>query len=123
MGAGVEDQIGNDAQLACPACTFLNHPSLRNCEICGSALPRRTLGGPSASGTSRTNKSAPSSRPPSPGGTRENVLKVSFRRGGDKAFYAALKNALEMKVWGVVEPPIIAKNRTGIRAFLFLLLT
>jgi ESCRT-II complex subunit VPS36 len=119
MSARTGNRIENDAQLACPACTFLNHPSLRNCEICGTALPRPTIGGPSTSSTiiNHTNKSAPSSRPPSPDGTREDILKVSFRRGGDKAFYAALKSSLEAKVWDIVEPQIIAKNRTGIRAY------
>ncbi|SCU97421.1 LAFA_0G11386g1_1 [Lachancea sp. 'fantastica'] len=31
------------AETACPACTFLNRPSLRNCEICGTRLPLEIL--------------------------------------------------------------------------------
>ena len=84
--------------------------------MCGTALPRPTrhsLVGPPKG------KSAPSSRPASPvrestGGS--DILKVSFRRGGDKQLYAALKTALEAKVWHAVDPAApIKKNRTGIR--------
>ncbi|KIM26587.1 hypothetical protein M408DRAFT_72594 [Serendipita vermifera MAFF 305830] len=104
----------DNAQLACSICTFLNHPSLRNCEMCGTPLPKRT-NAPDALGPSRVNKSAPASRPSSPESKENiNILKISFRRGGDKAFYATLKTALEAKVWDVVEPQAKAKNRTGI---------
>lgn len=105
----------NDVQVPCPICTFLNHSSLRNCEMCGTALPKRsrTVDAPISN---RMNKSAPSSRPSSPEPKEDiNILKISFRRGGDKAFYAILKNALEAKVWDAVEPQVKAKNRTGIR--------
>lgn len=109
-----------DAQIACPACTFLNYPSLRNCEMCGTVLPKPP---PSSSHHSRIDtplkgRSAPSSRPVSP--AREStgggdILKISFRKGGDKQLYAALKTALEAKVWQAVEPAApVRKNRTGI---------
>jgi ESCRT-II complex subunit VPS36 len=114
-----------DGQIACPVCTFLNFPSLRNCEMCGTPLPKlgsSTSPGslrPSATG-SRTMKSAPASRPSSPPRQKvpeefRNIMKISFRRGGDKVFYTALKNALDAKVWAVVEPALPSKNRTGIR--------
>ncbi|SCV04646.1 LANO_0G11474g1_1 [Lachancea nothofagi CBS 11611] len=36
----IEDhQSSNTEELECAACTYLNHPSLRNCEICGTRLP------------------------------------------------------------------------------------
>lgn len=113
--AGATTYEDDDAQVPCPICTFLNHSSLRNCEMCGTALPKRsrTVVAPISN---RMNKSAPSSRPSSPEPKEDiNILKISFRRGGDKAFYATLKNALEAKVWDVIEPQIKAKNRTGIR--------
>ncbi|SCU90103.1 LAME_0E07074g1_1 [Lachancea meyersii CBS 8951] len=34
----------NVEDTECPACTFLNHPSLRNCEICGTRLPSNLAG-------------------------------------------------------------------------------
>lgn len=89
--------------VACPACTFLNHPSMHECEICGGALPK-----PSRSGQLRpqTMKSAPSSRPQSAAGdgseeAKEGMIKLSFRKGGDKPFYAALKRSLQGKAWKV----------------------
>jgi ESCRT-II complex subunit VPS36 len=59
-------------------------------------------------------KSAPSSRPASPdlgdddedsGGIEvdpaRHMIKLSFRKGGDKAFYAVLKRSLMGKAWEV----------------------
>ena len=103
---------------ACAACTFINHPSLRNCELCNTPLPKRTR---------IPNKSAPSSRPPSP--TLEDhtpigedaVIKVSFRGGGDRAFHAALKRVLIAKAWVADVPTVKAApaggSKSGIRTF------
>ncbi|PVG00142.1 hypothetical protein CPB86DRAFT_730120 [Serendipita vermifera] len=114
----------SDGQIACPVCTFLNFPSLRNCEMCGTPLPKLVSSTPTGSlrpsaGGSRTMKSAPASRPSSPSRQKvpeefRNTIKVSFRKGGDRALYTALKNALDVKVWAVVEPVLPSKNRTGI---------
>lgn len=83
--------------IACPACTFLNHPSLRSCEICSTELPK-----PVAKGQLR---SAPSSRPITPDLDDDDespkMIKISFRKGGDKPFYAALKRSLKSKAWEV----------------------
>lgn len=117
-------EVDGENQVPCPACTFLNYPSLRNCEMCGTALPKRgrnSLHGDSTT-SGRINKSEPSSRPSSPDrgkpyDERGDVIKISFRKGGDKALYAALKTALEAKVWDVKEPTAPSKNRTGIRMY------
>ncbi|KAF6749986.1 EAP30/Vps36 family-domain-containing protein [Ephemerocybe angulata] len=82
--------------VPCPACTFLNHPSLRTCELCETDLPRRP--------SRRELQSAPVSRPHSPDNDEEGdpanmLIKVSFRKGGDKAIYGALKTSLNGKVW------------------------
>jgi len=81
--------------IACPACTFLNYPSLRSCEICSTELPL-PMG---------EFRSAPSSRPttPDPEGhdARANMVTLSFRKGGDKPLYAALKRSLKSKAWEV----------------------
>lgn len=85
---------------ACPVCTFVNHPSLLQCEMCTTNLPRTAA-------RSRPNtKSAPSSRPSSPDfdlGDSEisQIIKISFRKGGDKAFYTILKRCLKSKAWEV----------------------
>ena len=98
------------SSIACPVCTFLNHPSMRSCEMCSTPLPRliapqSQLSLPSQQAT----KSAPSTRPVSPSppwgegdapdGT--NMIKLSFRKGGDKAFYAVLKRSSMGKAWDV----------------------
>ena len=88
---------GLDAQteIPCPACTFLNHPSLRECEICGTGLPRAAA------------RSAPVSRPETPplnesmDTSGESMMKLSFRKGGDKILYAALRRSLLGKAWEV----------------------
>lgn len=92
---------GDPESIACTACTFLNHPSLRTCEMCATPLSGVSqMTGPSA-------KSAPSSRPASPMSTGDNVdpatllIKLSFRKGGDKAFYNILKRALKGRAWEV----------------------
>lgn len=81
------------SEIPCPACTFLNHPSLHECEICGTQLPRAPP----------VLKSAPASRPmsPLPDEVESRVMKLSFRRGGDKALYAVLKRSLLGKAWEV----------------------
>jgi len=80
---------------ACPACTFLNHPSLRSCEICSTDLPQLKR---------EFTKSAPSSRSITPGfddidQSSTKMIKISFRKGGDKVFYAVLKRSLKSKAW------------------------
>lgn len=90
--------------LACPACTFLNHPSLRECEVCGTQLPAST-----SSSSQSVVKSAPATRPASPdiedddsgSGDCRKIMKLSFRKGGDKAFYTVLKRSLQSKAWEV----------------------
>ncbi|KAF8591776.1 hypothetical protein K439DRAFT_1326131 [Ramaria rubella] len=81
---------------ACPACTFLNHPSLHSCEICGTPLESQMTT------ATRSFKSAPTSRPDTPTtapSTERDSIKISFRKGGDKTFYAALKRSLMGKAW------------------------
>ena len=112
----------NENEIPCTACTFLNHPSLRECEMCGTPL---NLPATSSSSSSRPqsqhlspqpSKSAPVSRPSSPESSeRENgksgnkYIRLSFRKGGDKAFYASLKTSLQVKGW-VVSPSILTNT-------------
>jgi ESCRT-II complex subunit VPS36 len=77
-------------EIACSACTFLNNPTLTECEICGTALPQI----------------APIlSRPETPklegAGDDSTLVRLSFRRGGDKALYAALKRSVLGRAWQV----------------------
>lgn len=107
-GGNDNEVRGENGEISCPACTFLNHPSLPACEICGTALPRARN---SANGHLPV-KSAPSSRPTSPfldddaeydssdsGVIR--MIRLSFRKGGDKSFYAMMRRGLLGKGWEV----------------------
>lgn len=108
------------SSIACPACTFLNHPSMRSCEMCNTPLPSlassqtRPQSNVLTASSLTSTKSAPSSRPASPdlgdddedsGGIEvdpaRHMIKLSFRKGGDKAFYAVLKRSLMGKAWEV----------------------
>jgi ESCRT-II complex subunit VPS36 len=75
----------------CPACTFLNHPSIRNCEICDTPLPRPA---PKASTTS-----TPAITSTVIDEKGQNVIRLSFRKGGSNECYRRLKNVLSDKAW------------------------
>jgi len=88
--------LGDDAQVACPTCTFLNSPLLHSCEICTTPLPKRPRAGGAAIIHSPKPTVAQASKPPV---TVDSVIRLSFRRGGEKEFYAILKRALSSKAW------------------------
>jgi ESCRT-II complex subunit VPS36 len=78
------------SEIACSACTFLNPTSSKSCEICGTPLPGVHSG---------TAPPSPTLKPISDSVPR--LLRVSFRKGGDKNFYATLKRSLQGKAWEV----------------------
>ncbi|ETN47001.1 uncharacterized protein HMPREF1541_01191 [Cyphellophora europaea CBS 101466] len=95
--------------ITCPRCTFHNHPSLLNCEICGADLPR----------LASTTASAPPERPASPGPEIANLnldedhssqsIKFSFRTGGDRVFLEKLKSALVQRKWLLEQAPPVPR--------------
>ncbi|KAJ8291996.1 Vacuolar protein-sorting-associated protein 36 [Rhodotorula toruloides] len=93
------DPAETGSRIACPVCTFLNHHSMATCEMCDSPLfgPASTDHPPPRPASSASD-TAPSTSPtpPVPSAT---FVRLSFRRGGEKAFYAALKTALASKAW------------------------
>ncbi|KAI0632753.1 EAP30/Vps36 family-domain-containing protein [Trametes polyzona] len=107
------------AEIACSACTFLNNPLLTNCEICGTPLPRQ----PARSQPPRPPaKSAPTSRPATPAPDDDDdfedtpdkrMIRLSFRKGGDKNFYNVLKRSLLGKVWESKAAPAVAAESSG----------
>ncbi|KAJ5892856.1 hypothetical protein N7504_009547 [Penicillium tannophilum] len=90
--------------ISCPRCTFVNHPSLIECEMCGAPLVataslNRTRG-------HRTDSPAPffeQSRNPNTDVIES--IKLSFRGGGDKTFHERLKNALIQRKWLLQNAP------------------
>ncbi|KAG8920699.1 hypothetical protein FRC00_009640 [Tulasnella sp. 408] len=104
--------LANDeGGIVCGACTFLNHPSMRICEMCSTPLrvPRQqrstttlrksgTVGDSSrtSGGADPVSGAASRATTPAPG---SEVIKISFRKGGEKPWYAALKKTLMGKAW------------------------
>ena len=99
-------------KFQCPRCTFLNHPSLLTCEICGSALlSAQTSNGLDLGGTIK--------RPESPGPVLDGAvspnsevlecIKFSFRAGGDRIFHERLKDAMIQRKWLLQNAPPIPK--------------
>ncbi|TKA23985.1 hypothetical protein B0A54_17563 [Friedmanniomyces endolithicus] len=95
----------------CPRCTFHNHMSLTECEVCGASLPAAVDG--SAQSTANGMQ-----RPESPGPTLSGsilddetieTIKLSFRAGGEKAFLERLKHALVQRKWLLQSAPPIPK--------------
>ena len=85
--AGTEN---GGSMVACPACTFLNHPSLPSCEICSTPLPRRRP---------QPQAAVPQSTPTHNNDARPAVARLSFRQGGEKEAYRRLKNVLSDRAW------------------------
>lgn len=101
----------------CPRCTYQNHPSLLNCEICGASLTTAT--------DKRLDILQEPSRSQSPGPTLTSPLqsetieciKISFRAGGGPIFYERLKNALVQRKWLLQSAPPIPKPRPSSGTF------
>ena len=96
----------------CPRCTFLNHPSLPNCELCGTSLV-------AGCSTESTAGGATFQRPDSPGPTLNGYfldidhnlesLKLSFRSGGEKIFHERLKGAMLQRKWLLQNAPPVPR--------------
>ncbi|KAJ4425134.1 Vacuolar protein-sorting-associated protein 36 [Gnomoniopsis sp. IMI 355080] len=107
-----------DASFQCPRCTFLNHPSLLSCEICGAPLishdvpPELSQPGPSTPSQDRTDSPGPiMSYGALPGMENTESVKISFRGGGDKILYERLKGALTQRKWLLQgAPPVPNSN-------------
>ncbi|KAK1755585.1 vacuolar protein-sorting-associated protein 36 [Echria macrotheca] len=103
-----------DASFQCPRCTFLNHPSLLSCEICGAPLISHDLPAElMQQGRSQTDSPGPFLNSPlstvsSAADTIESV-KLSFRGGGEKIFYERLKGSMTQRKWLLQGAPPIPK--------------
>ncbi|KAH7417776.1 vacuolar protein sorting protein-like protein [Cadophora sp. MPI-SDFR-AT-0126] len=110
-------QPGTAASFQCPRCTFLNHPSLLSCELCGAPLISQDV---------PTGLDKPPVRSESPGPilqtlplpTAENgeSIKLSFRAGGGPIFYERLKGSMQQRKWllqGAPPVPTAAEQTTS----------
>ncbi|PWY64071.1 vacuolar protein sorting protein [Aspergillus heteromorphus CBS 117.55] len=98
-------------QVSCPRCTFVNHPSLIECEICGASLV-------SASALRATNGDQHRAESPAPlfdqGSIKstqiKDSVKLSFRGGGEKIFHERLKGALIQRKWLLYNAPPVPQQ-------------
>ena len=102
-----------EGRISCPACTFLNHPSLRSCEICSTPLPgpqspKPTING-NANGSTQTSPAIGLDVESSRTKGTYDIVRLSFRKGGVQEAYRRLKNVLSDQVWErqlkIVRPP------------------
>ncbi|KAI8872959.1 Vps36-domain-containing protein [Ramicandelaber brevisporus] len=79
------------SEIACPVCTFLNHPSMVYCEVCEAKLLGKDLTHTLPPATLSQQQQAQQQQHH----TGNSVtLKIAFRSGGHAQFYDALKQAL-----------------------------
>jgi len=92
--------IQNDEGLfACPRCTFLNHPALTSCEICGEPLISPNLPPILASAEAIDRGTSPAPFPIPASEQRTTYVRISFRAGGEKQFLERIKIAISQKAW------------------------
>ena len=107
-----------DSSFQCPRCTFLNHPSLLSCEMCGGPLISHDVP-VEATQQARTDTESPgpflnalSAVPP--GLENPENIKISFRGGGEKIFHERLKGSVTQRKWLLQgAPPIPKSSRPG----------
>ncbi|KAH8681107.1 EAP30/Vps36 family-domain-containing protein [Xylariales sp. PMI_506] len=104
-----------DAGFHCPRCTFLNHPWLLSCEICGAPLISHDLPKSVTQDQPRTESPGPTLTYPGVTGLENpESVKISFRTGGDKIFYERFKNSMTQRKWLLQEaPPVPKSSRIG----------
>ena len=117
QGSGLKGaKFALESTFECPRCTFLNHPSMLSCEICGTPLVSADIPGAilNEGGMAR-----PESPGPSLNGVSANLdnalecIKLSFRAGGDKIFHERLKNAMVQREWLLQDAPPIPLPSTS----------
>lgn len=96
-------QIPSDSGLfPCPRCTFLNHPALTACEICGEPLISPNLP-PILASAEAIDRGVSPAPIPITNNEERNYVRLSFRLGGEKLFLERLKSAISKQAWNV--PP------------------
>ena len=87
--------------ISCPACTFLNHPSMLRCEICDTQLTNSDFVNGSKNNVNEVNEynNNYDNNNYDDNDNDYQVLRISFRRDGDSRFYQCLKLSLSAKAW------------------------
>lgn len=97
---------------ACPKCTFINHSSMRFCELCGTALrlvlsslikKLQSLDNASSTSLESENPLGPVSSDKEEDPSELTYVKFSFRKGGDLEFFRHLKEEVQALQWLALE--------------------
>ena len=98
--------------VVCPRCTFLNHPSLLACELCGAFLVSASQTISSSGRNSEVRAESPGPSLQMAKSAQDDVqecIKLSFRAGGEKVFYERLKGAMVQRRWLLQTAPPAAR--------------
>lgn len=90
------------SRFQCPRCTFLNHPSLLTCELCGAPLLSTESKAVDILGEQFGRPESPGPVLDESGSALDNgteCIKFSFRGGGEKIFHERLKGAMVQRKW------------------------
>ena len=108
-----ESSLPTTSRFQCSRCTFLNHPSLLACELCGAPLLSteskasdvlgENIGRPESPGPSLDGQSLANDR---------ECVKFSFRLrdGGEKIFHERLKGAMVQRKWLLQNAPPVPES-------------
>ncbi|KAK9488383.1 EAP30/Vps36 family-domain-containing protein [Lipomyces starkeyi] len=97
--------VENENGFACPRCTFVNHPSLLQCEMCGATLVSKNLPPTLLDNAMKdmviNERYSPSPTPPGMRYNDDDIdhIKISFRTGGERIFLDKLKIVLQDRIW------------------------
>lgn len=101
------------ASNQCTRCTFSNHPTLHVCELCGAPL-----GTPNRPKNMQQYMDATSSSTLGtlyhPAADTNDLIKLSFREGGEKIFHERLKHCMTQRKWLLQgAPPVPKPSQAG----------
>ncbi|KAI1767251.1 Vps36-domain-containing protein [Hypoxylon sp. FL1150] len=117
MGSKSQESSTTSSKLdgfECPRCTFLNHPSLLSCEICGAPLISHDVPLAMTHNQTRTDSPGPTLNLSNVAGLENpESVKVSFRNGGEKIFYERLKSSMTQRKWLLQEAPPVPNGGTN----------
>lgn len=111
-----ESFLPTTSRFQCLRCTFLNHPSLLACELCGAPLLSTES---KAADVLGENLGRPESPGPSLDGGSLSIdndrecVKFSFRAGGEKIFHERLKGAMVQRKWLLQHAPPVPELSPG----------
>ncbi|QPG74144.1 hypothetical protein FOA43_001468 [Brettanomyces nanus] len=85
----------------CPQCTFINHPSMKTCEMCGVSLVDNCFEGHDDKEGGRLQLKFRCED--GEGNVEKDLIKLSFRNGGEHHFHSKLLQCLQDVQWELIQ--------------------